>query len=101
MAQTRKRSGKTPPKASKAPRKLGAIRPVLLAAGLGLFWFVEHPEVPGEPAAPMWGYLTMQGVRVFVDFVGAWFVVSTVQLACAALRYVAAYLRERLQTAIR
>jgi hypothetical protein len=101
VAQTRKRAGKAPPKASKAPRELGAIRPVLLAAGLGLFWFVEHREAASDPAAPMWGYLVMQGVRVFVDFVGAWFVVSALQLVIAALRYGLVYLRARWQTALR
>jgi hypothetical protein len=101
VAQTRKRSGRAVPKPPAAPRKLGAVRPALLAAGLGLFWFVEHQDVSSDLGAPMWGYLVMHGIRAFVDFVGAWFVVSALQLTVAALRYGAVYLKAHRQTAVR
>jgi hypothetical protein len=73
--------------------KVGAMRPVLLAAGLGLFWFVEYQEGGDVEGAPMWAYLAVNGVRVVVDFVGAWFVVSALQLAIGLVRFGLTYLR--------
>ena len=56
------------------------MRPVLLAAGLGLYWFVEYQDAGGPTDVPMWGYMVMVGVRLLADFVGAWVVVSALQL---------------------
>ncbi|HTZ34521.1 MAG TPA: hypothetical protein VMB84_00770 [Stellaceae bacterium] len=87
MAKTAKRPAKPPPK------KPG-MRPVLLAAGLGLFWFVQYQELGGaEGDLPMWSYMTMIGVRLLADFVGAWVIVSALQLAIALLRLALGYLR--------
>jgi hypothetical protein len=66
---------------AKAPPKRSAMRPVLLAAGLGLFWFVEYQDAGGATGVPMWGYVTMVGVRLLADFVGAWIIVSALHLA--------------------
>jgi hypothetical protein len=83
------RSAKRP---QSAP-KLGPMRPVLLAAGLGLFWFAEYQDGGGAEGAPMWGYLVGGGVRVLADFVGAWFIVSALQLGLALLRFGVTYIR--------
>lgn len=69
------------------------MRPVLLAAGLGLYWFVQYPDVGGATEAPMWGYAVMVGVRLLADFVGALVVVSALQLALVLGRLAFAYLR--------
>jgi hypothetical protein len=79
------------PKA-KAP-KLGAMRPVLLAAGLGLYWFVEYPDGGAEADMPMWGYLITDAARVLADFVGAWCIVSALQLAIVLGRVGLTHLR--------
>jgi hypothetical protein len=86
MAKSAKRSAKAPPKRS-------AMRPVLLAAGLGLYWFVEYQDAGGTADVPMWGYMTMVGLRLLADFVGAWLIVSALQLALALGRLGLAYLR--------
>jgi hypothetical protein len=99
MARTAKRSksaAKNAPKsAAGGAIKGGAIRPVLLAAGLGLYWFVENQDSGGTADMPMWGYVTMQGVRVLLDFVGAWVVVSALQLIIAVGRLGLTQLRTR------
>jgi hypothetical protein len=79
-----------------APKAARAIRPVALAAGLGLYWLVEYQDAGNAADAPIWGYVTMQGVRVLVDFVGAWFVVSALQLVIAAGGFGVTYLRTLL-----
>jgi len=73
--------------------KPGSMRPVLLAVGLGLYWFVEYQDLGGQPEAPMWGYLVVLGVRLLADFVGAWFIVAALQLAFSLVRLGLAYLR--------
>jgi hypothetical protein len=78
---------------SASPTKLGGLRPVLLALGLGLYWFVEYQDGSGEVDAPMWGYLIMSGVRLLAAFVGAWFVVSALLLALALIRLGLSHLR--------
>lgn len=80
-----------PAKASAAPRG-GAMKPVLLAAGLGLYWFVQYQDV-GATDAPMWGCVVMVGVRLLADFVGALVVVSALQLLLVLGRLAFAYLR--------
>ena len=69
------------------------MRPVLLAAGLGLFWFVEYQDLGGATDMPMWGYMTMIGVRLLADFIGAWVIVAALQLALALGRLGIIYLR--------
>jgi hypothetical protein len=84
------RSARTP---ASATGKLGGLRPVLLALGLGLYWFVEYQDAGGDPDAPMWGSLIMVGARLLAAFVGAWFLVSALQLAIVFIRLGLAYLR--------
>lgn len=71
-----------------------AMKPVFLAAGLGLYWFVTHQD-SGDPGAdaPMWGYLTMAGLRLLADFVGAWLIISAAQLVIAVAKIGLTYLR--------
>jgi hypothetical protein len=91
MAKTAaKRPAKAAPKSGGGG---GGMRPVLLAAGLGLYWFVEYQDAGGTTDAPMWGYMTMVGVRLLADFVGAWVIVSALRLALALGRLGVGYLR--------
>lgn len=69
------------------------MKPVLLAAGLGLYWFVAHPDGSGDVDAPMWGFLTMAALRLLADFVGAWLIISALQLAIALGKIGLTYLR--------
>jgi hypothetical protein len=87
-----KRPAKPAPKSADKSRG-GSIKPVLLAAGLGLYWFVEYQDLGDMTAMPMWGYATTVGVRLLADFVGAWVVVSALQLALALGRLGVVYLR--------
>ena len=57
------------------------MKPALLAAGLGLYWFVAYQDGGGVEDAPMWGYLAMGALRLLADFVGAWLIISGLQLA--------------------
>jgi hypothetical protein len=83
-----------PKRPAKAPAKSGgAMRPVLLAAGLGLFWFVEYQDLGSATDMPMWGYMTTIGVRLLADFVGAWVIVAALQLLLALARLGVIYLR--------
>ena len=84
-----KRPAKPAPKSAGG----GGIKPVLLAAGLGLYWFVEYQDLGDASSMPIWGYVTTVGVRLASDFVGAWVVVSALQLALALGRLGMAYLR--------
>ena len=86
MAKSAKRPAKAPP-------TRGAMRPVLLAAGLGLYWFVEYQDAGGPTAVPIWGYMMMVAIRLLADFVGAWVIVSALQLALALGRLGVSYLR--------
>jgi hypothetical protein len=86
-----KRPAKPAPKS--AGRRGGSIKPVLLAAGLGLYWFVEYQDLGDAMTMPVWGYATALGVRLLADFVGAWVVVSALQLVLALGRLGVAYLR--------
>jgi hypothetical protein len=87
MAKSEKRPAAT------VPPKKGGMRPVLLAAGLGLYWFVQYQDIGGTSDVPMWGYVTMIGVRLLADFVGAWLIVTAAQLVFALTRLGVAYLR--------
>jgi hypothetical protein len=66
---------------------------MLLAAGLGLYWFVEYQDAGGEITGPISAFLIMTGVRLLADFVGAWFILSALQLAMALARFGLSYLR--------
>lgn len=70
-----------------------AMKPVLLAAGLGLYWFVVNQDGGGDVDAPMWGYLTMAALRLVADFVGAWLVIAALQLTLALGKVGLAYVR--------
>ena len=74
MARSAQREG--------APSK-PAMKPLLLAVGLGLYWFVAYQDGGGDVDAPMWGYLTMGALRLLADIVGAWLIISALQLAIA------------------
>jgi hypothetical protein len=87
-----KRPAKPAPKSSGGSGR-GRIKPVLLAAGLGLYWFVEYQDLGDAASMPMWGYAMTVGVRLLADFVGAWVVVSALQLALALGRLGIVYLR--------
>jgi hypothetical protein len=84
MARSAKREG--------APTN-AAMKPVLLAAGLGLYWFVAYQDGGADGDAPMWGYLTIAALRLLTDFVGAWLIISALQLAIALGKIGLGYLR--------
>ena len=75
------------------PTKTGSMRPVLLAAGLGLYWFVQFQGTGGLTDAPGWSGMIVLAARLLADFVGAWCVISALQLACALGRLGTGYLR--------
>jgi hypothetical protein len=78
---------------SAKPTKAPSMRPVLIAAGLGLFWFVEFQDAARALDAPVWGAIAVWGIRLLADFVGAWFVVSGLQLVVSLARLGLGYLR--------
>jgi hypothetical protein len=80
-------------KRAPAAKQTKAMRPVLLAAGLGLYWFVAYQDGGNDAGAPMWGYLTMGALRLLADFVGAWLIISGLQLAIALVKIGLTYLR--------
>jgi len=90
MAKT---AAKRPAAKTAAPKSAGGMKPVLLAAGLGLYWFVEYQDHGSPTEMPMWGYAMMIGVRLLADFVGAWVLVSALQLVLALAKLGASYLR--------
>ena len=59
------------------------IRPMLLAGGLGLLWFVQFQESGSAEDGPFWLMVLVLGVRLLADFVGAWVVVSALRVAFA------------------
>jgi hypothetical protein len=82
------------PAAKPAPKKSGGgMRPVFLAAGLGLYWFVEYQDLGGTADMPMWGYVMTIAVRLLADFVGAWVIVSALQLLLALAKLGVSHLR--------
>jgi hypothetical protein len=80
-------------KKSEAGQRPGGMRPVLLGAGLGLFWFVEVQENTIVADAPAWGYMVMLGMRLLVDFIGGWLVVSAVRLVFELGRLAITFIR--------
>ena len=59
------------------------MRPMLLGAGIGLFWFVEFQEGGVTADVPAWGYAVALGVRLLLAFVGGWLAVSAGRLVFA------------------
>lgn len=57
------------------------IRPMLLAGGLGLLWFVEFQEFGVADAMPVWSVALVLCVRLLADFVGAWVLISLLRVA--------------------
>lgn len=84
---------RTAAKTAGAASRRGPIRPMLLAAGLALYWFVEFQDLSGIADAPMWGYAVAFGVRLLTDFIGALVVVSALQLLLVLGRLAVGYLR--------
>ena len=80
--------------ANQAPPKRKAFRPMLLAGGLGLLWFVEYQQGgSAEEAGPAWSHGVVIGTQLLADFVGAWVAIALVQLVFALLRAAVAQLR--------
>jgi hypothetical protein len=88
MAKSARRPATQPPKTRKT------FRPVLLAGGLGLLWFVQYQQGgPAEEAGPAWSHAVVLGSRLLADFVGAWVVIALAQLVFALIRLSFALLR--------
>jgi hypothetical protein len=80
--------------ANQPPKKRKAFRPVLLAGGLGLLWFVQYQQGgPAEDTGPVWSHAVVLGSRLLADFVGAWVVIALLQLVFALVRAAFAQLR--------
>jgi hypothetical protein len=56
------------------------MRRFLLAAGFGLMWFALVQDSATGTGAPIWGVAVILAVRLLADFIGAWLVLSTLQL---------------------
>jgi len=69
------------------------MRPVLLAGGLGLMWFVLVQDGGGDGDAPAWGIAIILAARLVADFVGGWIVVSILRLFFAIGRIGLAHFR--------
>ena len=69
------------------------MRPIFLAAGLGLYWFVEYQGFGSPADMPVWGYGMTIGVRLLADFVGAWVIIVALQLVLALGRLGFGYVR--------
>jgi hypothetical protein len=89
MAKT---ASRRPAKPAPVKRQAG-MKPAFLAAGLGLYWFVEYQDLNDMTDVPMLGYALLIGVRLLADFVGAWLVVSALQLAFALAKLGFSYMR--------
>jgi hypothetical protein len=62
------------------------VRPMLLAAGIALMWFVQFQGDAAPADAPGWGMGLIIGGRLLADFVGAALVVAGLRLVLAAIR---------------
>jgi hypothetical protein len=82
-------------KPSRAGPARKPVRPMLLAGGLGLIWFVQFQQGDMTQDAPSWGYGLVLGMRLLADFVGAWVAVALLQLAIALGRLGLVQLRSR------
>jgi hypothetical protein len=80
--------------ANQPPKKRKAFRPMLLAGGLGLLWFVQYQQGgPADEAGPAWSHAVVLGTRLLADFVGAWVVIALLQLVFALIRTALVQLR--------
>jgi hypothetical protein len=81
--------------AAKAPAATGggAMRPMLIAAGLSLYWFVAYQGAAGTTDVPVWVYAIVIGMRLLADFVGALVIVYALQLLLVLTRLAVSYLR--------
>lgn len=75
MAKKTARSQKT---AQAPPRK--PLRPLLLAGGLGLIWFIEFQQPSLAPDGPAWSYGLVLGMRLLADLVCARVLIAVAQL---------------------
>ncbi|HTW53853.1 MAG TPA: hypothetical protein VME45_18335 [Stellaceae bacterium] len=69
------------------------MRPMLIAAGLSLYWFVAYQDAGGAADVPVWVYAIVVGMRLLADFVGALVIVYALQLLLVLTRLAVAYLR--------
>jgi hypothetical protein len=76
------------------------MRRFLLAGGLGLMWFALVQDSAMEAGAPVWGIAIILAVRLLADFIGAWLVLSILQLLFTLGRYGLKQLRARRQQEI-
>jgi hypothetical protein len=80
MAKSSRRPASQPPK-----RK--PFRPMLLAGGLGLLWFVQYQQGgPAEETGPAWAHGAVLGTQLLADIIGAWVVIAVAQLVFALIR---------------
>jgi hypothetical protein len=77
------------------------MRRFLLAAGLGLMWFALVQDSATGAGAPIWGVAVVLAVRFLADFVGAWLVLSILQLVLTLGRLGLSQLRARRQEEVR
>lgn len=71
------------------------MRPTLVAGGLGLLWYVQVQQEGGiEGDIPSWGLALIITTRLLVDFVGAWAIVSLVQLTVISGRLLLVHWRQ-------
>jgi hypothetical protein len=75
-----------PAKRPREHRDGGGIRPVLLAGGIALMWFVQFQQAPAAADAPSWGLGLVFAGRLLADFVGASVAVTFVRLGLGAAR---------------
>jgi hypothetical protein len=72
-----------------------------LAAGLGLMWFALVQDSATGAGAPIWGVAVILVVRLLTDFIGAWLVLSILQLVLTLSRLGLGQLRARRQEEVR
>jgi hypothetical protein len=72
-------------------RGSSGIRPMLLAGGMALMWFVEFQGMALPINVPSWGMPLIIIGRLFADFVGAALVVALVRLGLAVTRLALAH----------
>ena len=74
-------SSKNPPES----RNKGGLRPMFVAGGLGLLWFVKFQAGPLPVGVPGWGVSLLLAGQLAADFVCAAVVVAAVRLAWSAV----------------
>jgi hypothetical protein len=74
---------------TKTPRERGdkgGLRPMLLAGGMGLMWFVKYQAGPLPVGVPGWGVALLFVGQLLADFVCAAVVVAVARLGLAMVR---------------